>query len=99
MTIRWAVSVACIALLSASCVSRSRFDESEQRYRSAQQQIASLQVERDAIEERLRALEKLHDRLEARSEVMEEMIDTLRNVSACIRRLQLEVEGQPRPLQ
>ena len=97
MTVRSAAMLACVVLLSTSCVSRARYDESEQRYRSAQEQISNLRAERDAIEERLTALEKVHDHLEGRAEVMEEMIDTLRNVSACIRSLQLEIEGQPRP--
>ena len=97
MTVRLVLFLACVALLASGCVSRARYDESEARHRAAQEQIAVLEGERAAIEERLLALEMTHNRLEARSELMEEMIDTLRNVSACIRRLQLEIEGQPRP--
>jgi len=98
MTMRWAASLVCVAMLASGCVTRARYDEMEARHRAAQQEIERLQAERDAVEARLQALEKAHDRLEARSEVMEEMIDTLRDVSACIRRLQLEIEGQPRPI-
>jgi predicted nuclease with TOPRIM domain len=95
-TRRCAVFLGCIVLLASGCVTRARLDESEDRHRAAQEQIARLEGERAALEERLLALESTHDRLEARSEVMAEMIGTLRDMSACIRRLQLEVEGQPR---
>lgn len=98
MTVRLALSLACVVLLVSGCVSRARYDESEARHRAAQEQIALLEGERAATEKRLLALEKTHNRLEARSELMEEMIDTLRNVRACIRRLQLEIEGQRRPI-
>ena len=98
MTVHLALSLACVVLLASGCVSRARYDESEARHRAAQEQIALLEGERAAIGKRLLALEKTHDRLQGRSEFMEEMIDTLRNMSACIRRLQLEIEGQPRPL-
>ena len=92
-TRRWAVFLGCMVLLGSGCVSRARLDESEGRHRAAQEQIARLEGERAAIEERLLDLESTHGRLEARSEVMEEMIGTLRDMSACIRRLQLEVEA------
>jgi Tfp pilus assembly protein PilN len=82
-------------MLLSSCVSRARFDEIEAQHLAAQGEIVRLQGEREALEQRLAALEKAHDRLEGRSEMMEEMISTLRNMGACIRRLQIEVEGQP----
>ena len=91
----WAVSLACIALLASSCVSQTRYDESEDRSRAAHEEVVRLQGERDAVEERLLALEDAHNRLQARSAVMEEMIDTLRQMGACIRRLQIEIKDPP----
>jgi outer membrane murein-binding lipoprotein Lpp len=99
MTVRLALILACVLLLASGCVSRARYDESEARHRAAQEQIVLLEGERAAVKKRLLALEKAHNHLEGRSELMEEMISTLRNMNACIRRLQLEVEGQPRPIQ
>lgn len=74
-----------VMFLTSGCVTTQRYDE-------AQARAEALEAERDRSLARIAELEQEYAALGARTAVLEEMVGTLRNLDACIRRLQIEAE-------
>jgi len=94
--------VACVCCFG--CVSSAkydalqlRYDDLDGRHEATLEEVSVLEAVRDGYREQFTALELQYARLEARTQVLEEMVGALREMGACIRRLQIEVEGGKRP--
>ncbi len=75
-----------------------RYDDLEVRHEAALEDFDQLEAVRDGYREQFTALELQYARLASRTQVLEEMVGALREMGACIRRLQIEVEGGTRPV-